>query len=95
MRKTSTCCPIVRKNEGASAYRRRDDIGDFRSMARRRLRPSSITSTARPTMRYRRNAEAYERCDLVPNILASIESIDMSITVMGQKIEMPLITSTR
>jgi L-lactate dehydrogenase (cytochrome) len=38
---------------------------------------------------YRRNTEAYERCDLVPNVLAGVESIDMSITVMGQKIATP------
>jgi L-lactate dehydrogenase (cytochrome) len=39
---------------------------------------------------YRRNTEAYEQCDLIPNVLAGVENIDMSTTVMGQKIDMPL-----
>jgi L-lactate dehydrogenase (cytochrome) len=70
-----------------------NNITDFRSMARRRL-PGPIfhyiDGAADDEVTYRRNTEAYERCDLVPNVLAGIESIDMSITVMGQKIDMPL-----
>ena len=70
-----------------------NNIGDFRSMARRRL-PGPIfhyiDGVADNEVTYRRNTEAYERCDLVPNVLAGVESIDMSITVMGQKIDMPL-----
>ena len=62
-------------------------------MARRRL-PGPIfhyiDGAADDEVTYRRNTEAYERCDLVPNVLAGVESIDMSITVMGQKIDMPL-----
>ena len=70
-----------------------NNIGDFRSMARRRL-PGPIfhyiDGAADDEVTYRRNTAAYERCDLVPNVLAGVESIDMSITVMGQKIDMPL-----
>ena len=70
-----------------------NNITDFRSMARRRL-PGPIfhyiDGAADDEVTYRRNTEAYERCDLVPNVLAGVESIDMSITVMGQKIDMPL-----
>jgi hypothetical protein len=73
-----------------------NNIGDFRSMARRRL-PGPIfhyiDGAADDEVTYRRNAEAYERCDLVPNVLAGVESIDMSTTVMGQKIDMPLFCS--
>ena len=69
------------------------NIEDFRSMAWRRL-PGPIfhyiDGAADDEVTYRRNTEAYERCDLVPNVLAGVESIDMSITVMGQKIDMPL-----
>src|SRR4029453_1680036 len=69
-----------------------DNIGDFRLMARRRL-PGPIfhyiDGAADDEVTYRRNTEAYERCDLVPNVLAGVESIDMSITVW-QKIDMPL-----
>jgi len=67
-----------------------NNVADFRSMARRRL-PAPIfhyiDGAADDEVTYRRNIEAYERCDLVPNVLAGVESIDMSITVMGQKIE--------
>src|SRR5258708_23300404 len=42
---------------------------------------------------YRRNTEAFERCDLVPNVLAGVENIEMSTTVMGQKLNMPLFCS--
>jgi L-lactate dehydrogenase (cytochrome) len=70
-----------------------NNVADFRLMARRRL-PGPIfhyiDGGADDEVTYRRNTEAYERCDLVPNVLAGVESIDMSITVMGQKIDMPL-----
>src|SRR5450759_2857184 len=79
--------------EEAVRIDRCNNIRDFRSMARRRL-PGPIfhyiDGAADDEVTYRRNTEAYERCDLVPNVLAGVESIDMSITVMGQKIDMPL-----
>src|SRR6266849_11200227 len=69
------------------------NVKDFRSLARRRL-PGPIfhyiDGAADDQITYRRNTEAYERCDLVPNVLMGVETIDMSITVMGQKIDMPL-----
>jgi L-lactate dehydrogenase (cytochrome) len=34
-----------------------------------------------------------ERCDLVPNVLAGVETIDMSTTIMGQRLAMPLFCS--
>src|SRR5438093_10332257 len=72
------------------------NVSDFRSMARRRL-PGPIfhyiDGAADDEVTYRRNTEAYERCDLVPNVLAGVESIDMSTTVMGQKLDMPLFCS--
>jgi L-lactate dehydrogenase (cytochrome) len=73
-----------------------NNIGDFRLMARRRL-PAPIfhyiDGAADDEVTYRRNTEAYERCDLVPNVLAGVEIIDMSVTVMGQKLDMPLFCS--
>ena len=66
---------------------------DFRRLAKKRL-PSPIfhyiDGAADDEVTYRRNTEAYELCDLVPNVLAGVENIDMSTTVMGQKIDMPL-----
>jgi L-lactate dehydrogenase (cytochrome) len=73
-----------------------NSVRDFRSMARQRL-PGPIfhyiDGAADDEVTYRRNTEAYERCDLVPNVLAGVESIDMSTTVMGQKLKMPLFCS--
>ena len=66
---------------------------DFRRLAKKRL-PSPIfhyiDGAADDEITYRRNTEAYEQCDLIPNVLAGVENIDMSTTVMGQKIDMPL-----
>ena len=44
-------------------------------------------------MTYRRNSEAYDQCDLVPNVLAGVDNIDISTSVMGQKLAMPLFCS--
>ncbi len=68
----------------------------FRKFAKQRL-PSPIfhyiDGAADDEVTYRRNTEAFETCDLVPNVLAGVENIDMSTTVMGQKLELPLFLS--
>lgn len=68
----------------------------LRELARKRL-PDPIfhyiDGAADDEVTYRRNTEAFEECDLVPNVLAGVESIDMSTTVMGQKLDMPLFLS--
>ncbi len=38
----------------------------------------------------KRNTESFLKCDLVPNILASVGEPDLSTTVFGQKIDIPL-----
>ncbi|MEM0950363.1 MAG: alpha-hydroxy acid oxidase [Pseudomonadota bacterium] len=69
------------------------NFGDFRKLAKRRL-PSPIfhyiDGAADDEVTYRRSTEAFDTCDLVPNVLAGVESIDMSVTVMGQKLDMPI-----
>ena len=69
------------------------NVKDFRKLAKRKL-PSPIfhyiDGAADDEITYRRNTEAYEDCDLVPNVLAGVKEIDMSTTVMGQKLDMPL-----
>ncbi len=66
---------------------------DFRRLAKKRL-PSPIfhyiDGAADDEVTYKRNTEAYEQCDLVPNVLSGVDKIDMSTTVMGQKIDLPL-----
>ena len=72
------------------------NVNDFRSLAKKRL-PfpifDYIDGAADDEVTRRRNTEAYERCDLVPNVLAGVQDIDMSVEVMGQKLAMPLLLS--
>lgn len=68
----------------------------LRALAKKRL-PGPIfhyiDGAADDEVTYRRNTEAYNDCDLVPSVLAGVEAIDMTTTVMGQKLEMPLFLS--
>ena len=72
------------------------NFGDFRRLAEKRL-PSPIfhyiDGAADDEVSYRRNTEAFECVDLVPNVLNGVEEIDMSVEVMGQKLDMPLFCS--
>lgn len=69
---------------------------DFRTLAKRRL-PSPIfdyiDGGADDEITCQRNAASFDDCDLVPNILNGVKDIDMSVTVMGQKLDMPLFCS--
>ena len=69
------------------------NVKDFRKLAKRRL-PAPIfhyiDGAADDEITYRRNTEAFEKCDLVPNVLSGVDKVDMSTTVMGQKLDMPL-----
>lgn len=66
---------------------------DFRKLAKRRL-PGPIfdyiDGSADDEQTYRRNTEAYGECDLIPNVLVGVENVDMSVEVMGQKLDMPI-----
>ncbi|MCJ2012234.1 alpha-hydroxy acid oxidase [Methylobacterium sp. J-076] len=69
---------------------------DFRRMAKRRL-PGPIfdyiDGAADDEVTYRRNTSSFERCTLVPNVLRGVGEVDMSVTVMGQKLAMPVYCS--
>ena len=69
---------------------------DFRKLAKSRL-PGPIfhyiDGGADDEITKNRNTAAYEDCDLVPNVLAGVKNVDMSVTVMGQKLNMPLFCS--
>ncbi len=69
---------------------------DFRRLAKRRL-PGPIfdyiDGAADDEVTYRRNTASFERCDLVPNVLRGVETVDLSVTVMGQKLAMPFYCS--
>ncbi|MFV0643664.1 MAG: alpha-hydroxy-acid oxidizing protein, partial [Sphingomonadaceae bacterium] len=72
------------------------NIEDFRTLAHRRL-PFPvfhyIDGAGDDELTRARNTEAYSTCDLVPNVLAGVEDIDTSVTVMGRKTALPLILS--
>jgi L-lactate dehydrogenase (cytochrome) len=72
------------------------NFSDFRELARRRL-PSPIFNyidgAADDEVTLRRNTESFERCDLVPNVLRGVSSIDTSVTVLGQKLAVPFYCS--
>ena len=68
----------------------------FRRLAKKRL-PGPvfhyIDGAADDEVTYRRNTLAYEEVDLIPSVLADVENIDMSTTVMGKKTDLPLFLS--
>ncbi|HHL43668.1 MAG TPA: alpha-hydroxy-acid oxidizing protein, partial [Hellea balneolensis] len=69
------------------------NVEELRKLAKRRL-PGPIfhyiDGAADDELTYRRNTSAFDDCDLVPNVLAGVEHIDMSTEVMGVKLDMPL-----
>src|SRR3954465_7020627 len=84
--------------DGRCSMRLQDchNFHDFRRLARRRV-PGPIfdyiDGGADDEMTYRRNTAGFEQCDLVPNVLRGVETVDMSVTVMGQKLAMPIYCS--
>src|SRR6201996_2089649 len=69
---------------------------DFRALANRRLPGpifNYIDGAADDETTLRQNTASFERCDLVPNVLRGVGTIDMSVTVMGQKLAMPVYCS--
>ena len=66
---------------------------DFRALSKQKL-PAPIfhyiDGAADDELTYKRNTSAFDDVDLVPKVLAGVENIDMSVTVMGQKLDMPL-----
>ena len=71
-------------------------FNDFRELAKRTL-PSPIFNyidgAAEDETTYARNTAAFERVDLVPNVLQGTKEIDQSVTVMGSKLNMPIYCS--
>jgi len=69
---------------------------DFRLLAKRRL-PGPIfdyiDGAADDEVTHRRNAIAFETCDLVPQVLRGVGNVDLSVTVMGQKLSLPVYCS--
>src|SRR5215831_11654122 len=69
---------------------------DFRTLARRRLPGpifNYIDGAADDEVTLRRNTESFEHCDLVPNILRGVGEVDLSVTVMGKRLALPVYCS--
>ena len=69
---------------------------DFRRLARQRLPGpifNYIDGGADDETSQRRNSKSFEDCDLVPNVLRGVREIDLSVTVMGQKLATPFYCS--
>ena len=63
------------------------NFSDFRKLAKKKL-PSPIfhyiDGGADDEVTLKRNTDAFNDCDLVPNVLASVGKPDLSITVFGK-----------
>tara|TARA_B100000953_G_scaffold279687_1_gene255983 strand:- start:1220 stop:2374 length:1155 start_codon:yes stop_codon:yes gene_type:complete len=69
------------------------NVEDFRKLAKKKL-PSPIfhyiDGGSDDEVTLRRNTESFNKCDLLPNVLTDVSNIDLSTTVLGQKIAFPL-----
>jgi len=72
------------------------NFNDFRKLAKKKL-PAPIfhyiDGGADDEVTLRRNTEAFNDCDLIPNILNSVGEPDLSTSVFGRKINMPIFLS--
>ncbi len=72
------------------------NVEDFRKLAKKKL-PSPIFNYidggADDEITLKRNTESFNKCDLIPNVLTGANNIDLSTTVLGQKINFPLFLS--
>lgn len=69
---------------------------DFRRLAQRRLPGpifNYIDGGADDEVTLRRNTSAFDTVDLVPNVLRGASEVDLSVTVMGQKLALPVYLS--
>ncbi|MEP6066953.1 MAG: alpha-hydroxy acid oxidase [Paracoccaceae bacterium] len=69
---------------------------DYRKLAKKRLPGpifNYIDGGADDEVTMRKNTSAYDRVDLVPNVLRGVKDIDLSVTVMGQKLDVPFYCS--
>ena len=72
------------------------NVEDFRLLAKKKL-PSPIFNYidggADDEITLKRNTDSFNKCDLIPNVLTGVNEVDLSTTVLGQKINFPLFLS--
>ncbi len=72
------------------------NFADFRQLAQRRLPGpifNYIDGAADDETTYRRNTSSFDHVDLVPNVLRGVSEVDLSVTIMGQKLALPVYCS--
>jgi len=69
------------------------NVEDFRKLAKKKL-PSPIfhyiDGGADDEATLKRNTDSFNTCDLIPSVLNNVSNVDLSTTVLGQKIKFPL-----
>ncbi|MBC25442.1 MAG: alpha-hydroxy-acid oxidizing enzyme, partial [Rhodobiaceae bacterium] len=69
---------------------------DFRMLAKQNL-PSPvfhyIDGAADDEVTYARNTASYDQCDLIPSVLKPVNNVDISIEILGKKIDLPIFLS--
>ena len=72
------------------------NVDDFRKLAKQKL-PSPIfhyiDGGADDEVTLKRNTSSFDTCDLIPSVLTDVSNVDLSTTVLGQKIDFPLFLS--
>ena len=69
---------------------------DYRALAKSRLPGpifNYIDGAADDETTHRNNTQAYENVDLIPNVLRGVSEVDLSVTVMGQELDVPFYCS--
>ncbi len=77
-------------------YKNCHNFQDFRKLAKKKL-PSPIFNyidgAADDEYTLMRNTKSYEEVDLIPNVLRGVKEVDLSTSIFGKKLEMPLYCS--
>ena len=72
------------------------NTSDFRSLAKQRI-PSPlfhyIDGGSDDEITLNRNTKAFDDCDLIPNVLAQMDDVDLSTEIFGQKMKLPFFLS--
>ncbi len=69
---------------------------DFKSLAKQRLPGpiyNYIDGAADDEVTYAQNTASFDRCHLVPNVLTGVQDVDLSVSVMGQTLDLPVYCS--
>lgn len=72
------------------------NTADFRALAKQNI-PGPIfhyiDGAADDEKTYFHNTKAFDKCDLVPNVLNPVANIDTSVEILGKKIDLPIFLS--